>query len=136
MPMLTDVADLLEAEGLITVGAYKLSELPDEPDGIVVLHETPGLAPQFVHGKIGAAYEYPRLQVIVRDPDYTVAYNKAHDIFRLLSNVVNAELGEGPTWYLRISPMGSPAQAPRDGNDRVIIVTNYQVSKESPGASA
>jgi hypothetical protein len=132
MSLLTDVADFLEAQSLIVPGAYYLSELPNEPDDIVTLHETPGLAPGFVHGKIGAAYEYPRLQVINRSKDYQVAYDKAFDIFRVLSNIVNTTLGT--TWYLRISPMGSPAQIQRDQNDRILMVTNYQVSKESIGA--
>jgi hypothetical protein len=30
--------------------------------------------------------------------------------------------------------MGSPAQIQRDQNDRILMVTNYQVSKESIGA--
>lgn len=135
MPMVTDVADYLEAEGLIEAGEYFISEVPNTPNDIVVLHETPGLAPGFVHGKIGAAYEYPRLRVITRSANYETAYSKAHAIFRILSNVANLDLGPDEVRYLRISPMGSPAQTQRDGNDRVLIIAEYQVMKESPGAS-
>jgi hypothetical protein len=134
MAMVTDVADYLEDEGLITPGEYFISEVPNDPDDIVILHETPGLAPGFVHGKIGAAYEYPRLRVITRSKSYQAAYDKAYSIFRLLSNVTNLDLGPDDIRYLRISPMGSPAQTQRDGNDRIVILADYQIMKESPGA--
>jgi hypothetical protein len=130
MSTLTDVADLLLDEGLITIDDYKVSEIPDEPLEVVVLHETPGPAPAFVHGHIGPAYEYPRLRIVVRSDEYDQAYDRSFAIYKLLGSVVNLDING--VRYLRISPMGSPAQAQRDGNDNVLMMCDYQVSRATP----
>jgi hypothetical protein len=135
MSVLTDVADLLVTDGIVTADQCFLSELPDTPSTpatVVVMYETPGMAPGFVHGKMGPAYEYPRLRVLVRSIDYETSYNKAQAIFRLLGSVVNTTLGG--VWYLRIKPMASPAQVQRDQNDRILMMMDFQVSKESVDA--
>jgi hypothetical protein len=127
--MLEEIADFLETASLLAPGSYKLAELPNEPDDMVVLYEVPGMAPAFVHGKIGAAYEYPRLQLVVRSKSFTAARTRIQTLYRALSDVTNMTIGG--TWYMRIQPLQSPYQVPHDGNDRVVLLCNFQVSKES-----
>ncbi len=130
MAMLDDIGALLVANGLGTLGTNLfLSLLPaNVADASVVITETGGSGPGYVHETAQASTESPSFQVIVRDNDYGNARSKADSIWKLLSRQRNTLLSGSK--YLSIRPIQSPFPLGKDENERLQIIANYAVVKE------
>ena len=128
--MLDDIGALLVANGLGVIGTNLfLSLLPaNVADASVVITETGGSEPGYVHEAIEASTERPSFQVIVRDSDYANARSKANSIWKLLSRQRNTLLSGSK--YLSIRPIQSPFPLGGDENERLQIIANYAVVRE------
>jgi|GEM_PF-956819 len=121
--LLDEVGAYLQAEGLGTLGTdLFLGMLPvDAPNGsppgeVTALYETPGFPAQYVHSTVGADWEQPVLQIVVRgEPyDYAPARLQAERIWVALSQIRNQVLSG--TFYLWCQPLQSvsPVIGPDD----------------------
>lgn len=130
MALLDEIGALLVANGLGTLGTdLFLSLLPaNVASASVVITETGGSAPEYVHESLEASVERPSFQVVVRDTGYANARSKANDIWKLLSKQRNTLLSG--VKYLSIRPVQSPFPLGPDENERIQIITNYAVVRE------
>ena len=117
-----DVATMLVSEGALdlTIGGANgnlfVGREPDSPDNCVTIFDTPGGPPQLVLGTDGNEYYSPMVQVRVRNNDYRIGYNLAHDIMVAL-HAKGQETWDG-TLYSVIKAMADPALLDWDGNGR------------------
>ena len=130
MGLLDDIGTLLVNNGLGTIGTNLfLSLLPaNVADASVVIIETGGSEPGYVHETAQASTERPSFQVIVRDSDPETARSKANTIWKLLSKQRNTLINSSK--YLSIRPIQSPFPLGRDENERDQIIANYAVVRE------
>lgn len=123
--MLKAIGEYLEGEDIGTVGAdIFLGLMPDQPDNLVVLFEYAGSPPDLHWNG-----EYPGLQVRVRNKSYAAARAKIGEIMTLLHGL--HEMTLSGTRYLLIKARGSPEVLKREASNRVELVLNFEVMKES-----
>ncbi len=129
MGMIEEIGNFLQGQGVGTQGTdIFLNDVPqDAPDTAVSLEETAGLAPLYIHGITGTAWNQPGLQVFTRAKSPSTARTNAETIFKLLSNLTNVVL-EG-VLYQSIRPVQNPFPLGRDENHRAQFVCNYQIVK-------
>ena len=123
--MLTDIGTYLKNQGIGTPGTdIFLGLMPDQPDNCVSLFEYAGSPPD-----LHWAGEYPGLQVRVRNKSYAAARAKIGEIAKELHGLHEQMLSG--TRYLLIKARGSPEILKRDASNRVELVLNFEVMKES-----
>jgi hypothetical protein len=124
-----DVKDMLLAEsglGLQFGINLFVGREPSNPDNCVTIFDTPGLPPLATLGN-DSAYQYPALQILVRNRNYLVGYAIITNIIELLHN-------RGPeTWngamYCSILCSGEPALLDWDANGRARLFTNFNLQR-------
>ena len=123
--MLTEIGAYLATKNVGTVGTdIFLGLMPDQPDNCVSLFEYAGSPPD-----LHWAGEYPGLQVRVRNKSYAAARAKIGEIAKELHGLHEQMLSG--TRYLLIKARGSPEILKRDASNRVELVLNFEVMKES-----
>lgn len=125
-----DIAAMLVADGSLdlTVGDnLYVGREPDSPDNCVTVFDTPGGPPQLVLGTDGNDYYSPTVQVRVRNNDYRIGYNLAHDI--MVSLHARGQETWNSTLYSVIKAMSDPAQLDWDQNDRARFVVNFELQR-------
>ena len=98
--------------------------MPDQPDNCVALYEYAGSPPD-LHWQ----GEYPGLQVRVRNQSYAAARSKIGEVMEKLHGLHEQVLSG--TRYLLIKARGSPEVLKRDASNRVELVLNFEIIKES-----
>ena len=127
--LLSEIALYLENHG-VGVRAENLfaGEIPIGAPGLAIgLLETGGGPPPFVHDRNDRLVETPGLQVRVRGTRYEEARQKMEDVITVLT--FRRQMISGVR-YLSVLPTQSPIDLGRDGNDRHLLVCNFDVSKE------
>jgi hypothetical protein len=117
--LLDEIGAFLEAAGIGAVGqVIFLGGIPvGAKDEAVVIRETSGLKPEFVHGQNAVAIDKPSLQVVVRDPSFEEARSRMKAVADALTGVANQTLSG--VRYLRIRPVqSSPIDLGPDQNHR------------------
>jgi hypothetical protein len=118
---------LLDAE-VVEAGHLFKGVMPDDPDTVIALFESPGLEPEYVHDAEGPLIERPRLQVQSRAQTYEAARLAAELVHAALARITNQNIGG--VRYLAVTALQSPFSLGYDINRRALIVCNYQVFKE------
>ena len=140
--LLDDVATYLAANSTAlsvggTTGSLSKAQMLDtQPDTLVALFETGGLASVFTFstttGSVTRQYEQPGLQVLSRSTSYQTARNNAETVHTLLDGLNDTKLPTSTgVRYLEIVANQAPFYTGPDGNGRFIISTNYAVKKET-----
>ena len=99
---------------------------PAKPDNCVTIFDTPGFPPWLgLAGETG--YEYPTIQIRVRNKDFRVGWN-------LMESIKNSLHGRhGETWngtlYTYIACSNGPALLDWDDNGNVRIVLNLNLQR-------
>lgn len=78
-----DVASMLVADtslGLTIGNNLYVGKEPTTPDNVVTIYDSYGFPPQVTLNGKGEDYYYPAIQIRVRNRDYRVGYNLAHNI--------------------------------------------------------
>jgi hypothetical protein len=123
--VLAAISAYLATKNVGTVGTdIFLGLMPDQPDNCVSLFEYAGSPPD-----LHWAGEYPGLQVRVRNKSYAAARAKIGEIAKELHGLHEQMLSG--TRYLLIKARGSPEILKRDASNRVELVLNFEVMKES-----
>lgn len=127
--VLADLGAYLQTEGVGTLGTdLFLSWMPDSPDVVVALFETPGIGPSYVQGQDDPAYEFFSVQVRVRgnpENDYPSARTVAVSVDQALRKIANENVNG--SYYLRVSKSNGPFTLQRDHSDRVVLAMNFDV---------
>ena len=121
-------------EFVLQTNIFKGFENPNTQDTCVSVHESGGLAPDYVFNSSNPAWEEPSIQILSRSTSYQTARNNAQTIFNLLQQQKNVTLkpttNDTGAFYHSISPLQSPFQLGTDENDRHEISCNYIARKE------
>lgn len=135
MILTTDMAEYLENKGIGKFGVdiFEGNE-PTSPDNCITLYEYAGETPDLIAG-----YDYPNLQVRVRNTNY----NKGRELLQRIQDIlqeIGNELGEddnlvsgliiNSTFYSAIRPIQGIIPLGTDDNKRVIIVQNFKINKQ------
>lgn len=128
MALLDDIATLLDAAALVPVDELVVGRLPDDTDTAVQVRDYGGLPPDQTH--TGYAYRFPRIQVVVRDPDPEVARSRAQAIWALFDGTKRwtvPQLTVNGTEYQVIVPLSELFPIGHDIDRRTNIACNYEV---------
>jgi hypothetical protein len=128
MALLDDVATLLDAAAIVPVDELVVGRLGDDVDTAVQVRDYGGRPPDQTH--TGYAYRFPRVQVIVRDPDPEVARSRAQAIWALLDGTKRwtiAQLTVNGTEYQVVVPLNEPHPIAHDIARRTTIACDYEV---------
>jgi hypothetical protein len=129
--LLDEIGAFLEAAGIGAVGqVIFLGGIPVAAnDQAVILRETSGFRPDFIHNQTGVAIDKPSLQVTVRDRHFEQARLRIKTVAETLTAVANQTISG--TRYLRIAPaQSSPIDLGPDENNRHRLVMNFDVMKD------
>lgn len=133
------VAKYLMAQGLViydetlpTADCF-IATLPAEPDNVVMLRPIPGRRPEVKFG-----YDYPSLQVWVRDTDYRRGEERANNIYAELQSLRTIDLDvDGPDAVRLLdcqAGTSGPAYLNTDDNGRHEWSMNFDLSITLPTA--
>lgn len=138
MTMVEEVGTLLDAQfSWLTLpsntapgvpGSLFLGQLPDgAQDSAVAIYQYGGEDLEEALNN-SVLYEKPRLQVLVRDMLYEEAFSRSYKILKFLRQQVSVTLSG--VYYLKIKPLGTPAELGPDPQDRQRVSVNYSVWKD------
>jgi len=124
-----DVKDMLLADSSLNLDFginLFVGREPSNPDNCVTIFDTPGFPPLATLGN-DCAYQYPAIQILVRNRSYLVGYALIRSIVELLHN-------HGPeTWngavYCSILCSSEPALLDWDDNGRARFFVNFNLQR-------
>lgn len=100
---------------------------PAKPNNCVTIYDTYGYPPQFNLDTQG--YEFPAIQVRVRNTDYQVGWRIAEEIKNLLHG--RAQETWNGTLYTAISCLSGPTFLEWDDSARVKFVINFNLQRRN-----
>ncbi len=127
-----DIKDMLVAESSLglefDVAASRnvfIGKEPPNPDNTVTIFDTPGFPPYM--GLTDTGYEYPSVQIRVRNRDYRAGWDMINDIMQTLHGRAHE------TWnnalYEVIYATNNPALLDWDDNGRVRFIINLNLQR-------
>jgi hypothetical protein len=129
-----DIKDILEAYGESSgLGLDYAIDLfigrePAKPDNCVTIFDTPGYPPYLgVGGEVG--YEYPSVQIRIRNIKYTPGWEQAEAIKNVLHGMNHTTVNG--TLYTVIICSSGPALLDWDDNGRVRFILNFNLQRLS-----
>ena len=123
-----DVKDMLEAESdldLTFATNLFIGKEEKNPDNCVTIFDTPGFPPAL--GLTSQGYEYPSIQIRVRNRSYTTGWNLIEKIKTALHG--RAQETWNSTLYSVIYATHSPALLDWDDNGRVRFIINFNIQR-------
>ena len=128
-----DIAAYMEADssGESLVGLTFATDLfvgkePNSPDNCVTIFDTPGYPPQLTFLK-GERYEYPSIQIRVRNRGYVAGFAMAESIKELLHGYGQVTING--TFYSLIQCTGGPTLLDWDEKERARFILNFNVQR-------
>lgn len=124
-----DIKDILEAESALALTFATdlfIGKEPTSPDNCVTIFDTPGAIPQLTLNR-NEIYEYPSIQIRVRNNDYMTGANLINDIKSTLHGRGH-ETWNG-TFYSLIAASDSPALLDYDESNRARFVCNFNIQR-------
>lgn len=134
-----DIAEMLEAygnsSGLGGVGGMTygtdlfIGKEPALPKNCVTIFDTPGFPPYLgLAGEVG--YEYPSIQIRVRNTKYTNGWNLINDIMVALHGRHQEVWGDN-TLYSVIYCSSGPALLDWDDNGNCRLIINFNIQRRA-----
>lgn len=120
-----DIKDIIDADSSIGTDVY-VGKIPSSPDNCTVIFDSGGRPSMLTYNE-EEKLEYPSIQVYVRNNDYRTAMGVASSIISRLHGRAN-ETWNG-TYYALIKHLNGPMFLEWDDNQRVIIVSNFNVMR-------
>lgn len=124
-----DIKDMLEAEsslGLTFATDLFIGKEPAEPDDCVTIFDTPGSPPQLTFNKT-EKYQYPSIQIRVRNNAYMTGWNLANDIKDALHG--RAHETWNATYYSVIICSSELALLDWDEHGRARFIVNFNIQR-------
>jgi hypothetical protein len=125
-----DIKDILEQDsflGLVYADNLFIGLEPNEPINCVVIFDTPGFPPQLTLDKVATIYEYPSVQVRVRNSNYIDGWNLIQSIMTSLHG--RAQETWNGTLYSVIYCSSGPALLDWDDNRRPRFIANFNIQR-------
>ena len=124
-----DVADILAAGnlGLTFKTNLFVGMEPPTPDNTVTIFDTPGAGPQLTFDR-DERYDYPTIQIRVRNQNYLDGYTMIHNI-KILLHGLSHETWNGTTYEL-IKCMQDPFILDYDANGLPRFVCNFEIQRK------
>ncbi len=104
-------------------------KLPATPVNACALLRTGSRAPEFVMGRVLPWREYYLLQAFVRHQNYTIGEAWIHDAYRLLSELVNVTVNNGPR-IVECKPQQAPGYLGENEDGHNLFSVNFELSIE------
>lgn len=123
-----DIKNILEAEsslGLIFADNLFIGKEPTKPANCVVIFDTSSIPPQLAF--VSQGYEYPSVQIRVRNIDYQTGWNLIEAIKTTLHGLGNITCGD--YLYTVIYCASGPALLDWDTNSRARIICNFNLQR-------
>ncbi len=123
-----DIKTLLAAEsaGYVLGTNVFVGKEPASPDNCITIFDTPGFPPQLTTDRT-EVYEYPTIQIRVRDRGYQNGFTVINDIKTLLHGVGQTTING--TFYSLISCSSGPALLDWDEKERCRWIANFMVQR-------
>jgi hypothetical protein len=128
-PSSIDVKDILCGSrplGLVFAKNLFIAREPVSPHNCVTIYDTNAFPPQLTFNRL-ERYEFPSIQIRIRNSDFREGWDLADKIKILLHGRAN-ETWNG-TLYSIIKCSGGPALLGRDDNDRFLIYVNFEIQR-------
>jgi hypothetical protein len=128
-----DIKDILEAYGessgldLDFASTLFIGKEPSKPDNCVTIFDTPGFPPYI--GLTDVGYDYPSVQIRVRNKSYVIGMDLAQDIVDSL-HARAQEVWNG-TLYTVIRCSSGPALLDWDDNGNARIIINFNIQRRA-----
>lgn len=128
-----DVARYLDVQGVGDAdpgGNIITGAMPNNPDTILVIRDTPGYQSNYTMGSNVPCMEYPAVQISARAPTFAAAQTLVWAAYRALATSPASMNGRR---YLAVSPMQTPFMLPRDATSadgRAIFAFNVDLIRE------
>jgi hypothetical protein len=124
-----DVKDMLCAEKSLKLVFAKnlyIAREPMDPSHCVTIYDTDSFPPQLTFNR-AEIYEYPSIQIRIRNSDFREGWDLAERIKTTLHG--RAHESWGGAYYSIIRCSGGPALLGRDDNDRFLIYVNFEIQR-------
>ena len=124
-----DIKEMLEAESVLAlIGGTNLfvGREPATPDNCVTIFDTPSYPPQLTYNK-DEFYEYPSVQIRVRNNKYQDGWDLISSIMVLLHGLAHETWNE--TYYSLIQCSGGMALLDWDENNRARFIVNFNIQR-------
>jgi hypothetical protein len=124
-----DIKDMLQAEpslGLTFATDLFIGQEPADPDNCVTIFDTPGAPPQLTYNK-AEKYQYPSIQIRVRNRAYMTGWTLANNIKDALHG--RAHETWNATRYEVIISTNEPALLDWDENGRARLFINFDIQR-------
>lgn len=128
-PSSVDVKDMLEAASSLSL-TFKdnlfVGREPQEPNNCATVYDTPGRGPLLALNAV--RYDYPSIQVRVRDTSYQDGWARINEIRKELHNRSRQKLNGAD--YMLIACTQEPALLDWDENNRARFVTTFEIQRK------
>lgn len=132
-PSSVHIKDMLESESSLAltfgtdlfVGREPTSR--DAQDNVVTIIDTPGGPIHLTNTKENSDYQYPTVQIRIRNNDLVTGWELAEDIVASLHGRAG-ETYDG-VYYSLVRCTSGPAALMWDENERVVLVINFEIQR-------
>lgn len=122
-----DIKDYLVANtALVFATDLFVGKAVSAPDDIVTIFDTPGFPPQLTMQQ-GEIYNYPSIQIQIRNNGYSTGWTLSYSIFELLHG--RGQTTINGTLYSLIQALGEPVFLHWDKNDRAVFIINFNIQR-------
>jgi len=128
-PVTIDIKDMLEDDSSLALEYgvdLFISKEPPKPNNCITLYDTPSCPPERALDVDNIRYN-SSVQIRVRNLDYITGMTLARNI--MTSLLERAQETWNGALYTFIQATGEPALLHRDENDRVLIITNFNLKR-------
>lgn len=126
-----DIKDMLTGESYLDLtfaANLFIGKEPVMPNDCVTIFDTPGLPPMLtLDGEVG--YDYPSIQIRIRNNSYVDGYDLAKDIQDVLHGKAQETINN--TLYSVIYSTGEPTLLDWDENDRARFIINFEIQRRT-----
>jgi len=134
-PSSEHIKDMLEGEsslGLIFGTDLFIGREPtsrETTDNIVTIIDTPGGPVHLTNTKENSDYQYPTLQIRIRNNDLITGWELAEDIVASLHGRGGETYDE--VYYSLVRCISGPASLMWDENERVVLLVNFSIQRRN-----
>lgn len=129
-PTSKDIATIVEShsanEWVFGVNLF-IGKEPEMPNCVATIYDTTSMKPVTALNGSEGAFEFPAVQLRVRDTKYDTAYNKIYSLFEFLNGQYGLTVGS--TLISSIIAVDSPVFLEFDNKNRAIFIINFEITR-------
>lgn len=129
-PTSKDIATIVEShsanEWVFGVNLF-IGKEPEMPNCVATIYDTTSMKPVTALNGSEGAFEFPAVQLRVRDSNYASAYSKIHTLLEFLNGQYGLTVGD--TLISSILAVDSPVFLEYDNKNRAIFIINFEITR-------